>query len=111
MTENQVNRILAIHRVLINDTNIKILRELRKNPKYILELEKNVDLDRSTIKRRLYTLVNLGLVKTKKRVTPKGGKAIYYELEDVTLPSINLYDLLDNADIKEIKELSKVYPY
>ncbi|MFQ6136196.1 MAG: ArsR/SmtB family transcription factor [Candidatus Hydrothermarchaeales archaeon] len=111
MTREQINKTMAIYRALSNESNMKILRELRKRPAYIIELEKNVDLDRSTIKRRLYILANLGLVKTETRETPKGGKAVYYELEDVKLSSLSLYNIIDNCDIREIKEMTRVYQY
>ncbi len=111
MSDKRTNRALAIYRMLLNDSNIKILRELRKGPRYILELEKSVGLDRSTIKRRLYVLADLGFVKTDTRKTPKGGNAVYYELKNVELPSLKLYDVLDAYDNDEIRELSRIYHY
>lgn len=111
MASERTNRTLAIYRLLLNDSNLKILRELRKGPRYILELEGKVGLDRSTIKRRLYVLVDLDLVETETKETPRGGKAVYYELNDVKLPSMSLYSIIADCDIDEIRELSRIYRY
>ncbi len=108
MSSDQVNKIMAIYRALSNESNIRILRELRKNPRYIIELEEEVGLDRSTIKRRLYILTNLGLVKAETRETPKGGKAVYYRIEDMELPTLSLYKIIDNCDTDKIREMVKV---
>ncbi len=111
MASERTNRTLAIYRLLLNDSNLKILRELRKGPRYILELEGKVGLDRSTIKRRLYVLVDLDLVETETKETPRGGKAVYYELNDVKLPSMSLYSIIADCNIDEIRELSRIYRY
>ncbi len=110
MTED-ANKILAMYRVLLNDSNVKILKELREKPKYILELEKKVGLDRVTIKRRLYVMVDLGFVETETKKTPKGGKAVYYKLKNVNLPALDLFAIIDKIDAKAARELSRVYRY
>ncbi len=111
MPEVDTNKILAVYRMLLNESNLKILRELRKGPRYILELENKVELDRSTIKRRLYVMVDLGMVRTFPMRTPKGGVAAYYELVNLKLPSLELFDVLDASDAGEIREMSRVYRY
>jgi predicted transcriptional regulator len=105
------NKVLAIYRVLFNESNIRILKELREEPKYILELEEKVGLDRVTIKRRLYVMANLGIVETNTKRTPKGGRAVYYKLKNVKLPSLDLFTIIDNADTIAVREMSRVYRY
>ncbi len=111
MPEVDTNKVLAVYKMLLNESNVRILKELRKGPKYILELEAKVELDRSTIKRRLYVMVDLGMVKTFSSRTPKGGVAAYYELVNVKLPPMDLFDILDASDAGEIREMSRVYRY
>ncbi|MFQ5815106.1 MAG: ArsR/SmtB family transcription factor [Candidatus Hydrothermarchaeaceae archaeon] len=110
MTED-TNKVLAIYRMLLNDSNISILKELREEPKYILELEEKVGLDRVTIKRRLYVMVDLGLVETEAKKTPKGGRAVYYKLKNVELPSLDLFTIIDNSNNTTVREMSRVYRY
>lgn len=105
------NKVLAIYRMLSNDSNLSILKELRKKPMYILELEDQVGLDRATIKRRLYVMVELGLIETETRKTPKGGRAVYYKLKNIRLPALDLFTVIDVSDTNAIRELSRVYRY
>ncbi len=102
-------KVLAIYRTLLNDSNLSILKELRKKPLYILELEGQVGLDRVTIKRRLYVMVDLGLIETETRRTPKGGRAVYYKLKNMKLPALDLFTIIDGSDTTAIREMSRVY--
>lgn len=108
---SDTNRVLAIYRMLLNNSNLGILKELKERPKYILELEGKLGLDRVTIKRRLYVMVDLGLVETETRSTPKGGRAVYYQLKNIKLPPLDLFTILDSTDAKAIREMSRVYKY
>ena len=104
-----VNQAVGIFKVLANKSNLWILKKILEKESYIIELEKSVGLDRGTIKRRLYVLTNLGLLKVSKRKTPKGGTAIYYSINEISIFSVRLVDLVQQIDVERVNEVTKVY--
>jgi len=104
-----INQAVAIFKLLANKSNLLILKKILEKESYIIELEKSVGLDRGTIKRRLYVLANLDLLKSNQRKTPKGGTAIYYTINKISIFSIKLVDLLKQIDSDKIKRITKVY--
>ena len=109
MAALNANEIIALFRLLSNEANVRILKAIKERKEcYVLELEKDVGLDRSTIKKRLYAFMKLGLLKSREDKTPKKGRATYYSYSEVMLPKIKVSDILDNFDTNEVKAITRI---
>ena len=104
---DEITQTVAAYKLLASPENVIILRALKEKPSKAKDLEYIVNLDRMSIKRRLYKLVKVGLVKEEK-VKSKKATAIVYSVKNKSLPKINLFQLLDNVDSDKAKELTKI---
>ena len=104
---DEITLTVAAYKLLASPENIIILRALKEKPSKAKDLEDIVNLDRMSIKRRLYKLVKVGLVKEEK-VKSKKAIAIVYSVKNKSLPKINLFQVLDNVDSNKAKELTKI---
>ena len=108
ITDRDLDKIIASFSLLSDSQNLKILRALVNNPGKAKDLESSVGLDSMTIKRRLYKLVESGLVNEEK-VKTKNITAIVYHVNDKAFPSLKLMTIIKNVDEKKIKALTKVF--
>lgn len=101
------NKIASLFRLLSNKSNLQLLKEIQKNECYAIELEKKIGLDRSTIKKRLYAFVNVGLLETKQKRTPKKAIATYYKFANIEIPKVDISKMLNEINIQSIKKIIK----
>jgi len=105
---NQITQTVAAFKLLASPKNIEILRALKDQPSKAKDLECVVDLDRMSIKRRLYKLVAIGLVEEEK-VKSKKTKAIVYHTVDKSLTvKTTLFQMLDSIDTRKISKMTRI---
>lgn len=70
-------------------------------------METIVNLDRMSIKRRLYRLVAVGLVKEEK-VKSKKAIAIIYHVLNRKLLKFSLFQILDYVEVNKVTQITKI---
>lgn len=104
---NEITKTIAVYKLLASSRNIAILKALKEKPYKAKDLENVVNLDRMSIKRRLYRLVEVGLVR-EEEVKSKKARAILYHVVNKSLSGSNLFKILDNIEIKEMLRMTKI---
>ena len=84
---------LGAYKLLADKTNRRILRLIDTEAIKAKDLERHLDLDRMSIKRRLYAMHKVGLV-IETEVPAKRTKAKVYKTKDVKLPSLSVRQIL-----------------
>lgn len=103
MTNEITNTVIAF-KLLASQENVIILKALRERSSKAKDLEEVVRLDRMSIKRRLYRLVEAGLVKEDK-VKSKKAIAIIYSAANKTFPRTSLFQILDKIEIDKMTKI------
>jgi len=105
---NEITKTVAAYKLLASPKNILILNALKKNPSKAKDLEKVVNLDRMSIKRRLYKLVAVGLVKEEKVKSKRTIAILYKVILNRRLPNFNLSQILDHIEEGKLTEITRL---
>lgn len=104
---NDITKAVVAFKLLSSQENIIILKALREKPSKAKDLEGVVRLDRMSIKRRLYRLVEVGLVKEDK-VKSKKAIAIIYSVTNKPFPKNTLFQILDKIEMDKASKMTKI---
>jgi ArsR family transcriptional regulator len=98
-------RTLDLLEVLGNETRRKILELLAKEPKYLLQLSRELDVSQQAILKHINVLIRAGLIRAYEvKIGSLGPSRKYYELVKPISLSINLFRGYSEIEVHDVTD-------